>query len=210
MRKYKGIFITFEGVEGSGKTTHIKSLCEFLISKKLPAVSTREPGGVKISEKIRDILLDCKNKNMSAVCELLLYQASRAQIISELILPQLKKGKIIVCDRFQDATYAYQGYGAGIDIEYIKKVAMYPGDFLIPDLTILMDLPVGKGLSRSVSKDRMDQKSRAFHSRVRNGYLQLAKKNPDRIKVVDVVDSFDVNQKKIREIVLDGIKRYKR
>ena len=208
-KDYSGMFITFEGCEGSGKTTHIASLAEFLRNQGYPVLLTREPGGSAISEKIRDILLDCGHEHMTEVCELLLYQAARAQIVQEIILPSLREGNIVLCDRFQDATYAYQGYGAGIELSYIQTIAQYPGASLIPDLTILMDIDVTQGLDRSISKDRMDQKSVAFHHRVREGYLQLAQHNPQRMKVVQVKEAFPINQEKIRRHVLDVITAYK-
>ena len=123
----RGIFITFEGPEGSGKTTHSKLLCEFLRKKGFRVLHTREPGGVLISEKIRRILLDPKNKGMDVACEMLLYMAARAQIVKEKILPGLKQGKIVVCDRFTDATLAYQGYAGGMDLKVIDNITVFTG-----------------------------------------------------------------------------------
>lgn len=181
----KGIFITFEGSEGCGKSTQAKLLCAFLKRKKRNVLHVREPGGIKISEKIRDILLDEKNKEMAKSCEVLLYMAARAQLVEEIILPALKKGKIVICDRFLDSTIAYQGYGCGINIHFIEEIGRYVTEKIKPNLTFLLDMDTKKGLSRITKpKDRIEQRSVDYHRRVRKGYLAIARKDPKRVKVI--------------------------
>jgi len=195
----KGKFITFEGSEGCGKSTQSKMLYLYLKKKNYPVVYLREPGGVKISEKIRDILLDAKNESMSPECEMLLYMAARAQVVSAIVKPALSAGKIVICDRFMDSTLAYQGYGLGMEISLIKSVGSFVTGGIKPDLTILMDLPVKKGLKhREASLDRIEQRSLAYHSKVRRGYLKLARLEPDRIKIVKVNKDKNKTQQAIR------------
>ncbi len=201
----KGIFITLEGPEGSGKTTQARLLCSYLKRRGLKVLHTREPGGTQIGEKIREILLNKKNTAMRDETELLLYLAARAQIVNEIIKPALAKGFTVVCDRFSDATAAYQGYGAGMDIALIKKLNEVAISGLMPRLTVLLDIKTEKGLKRAADKDRMEEKSVEFHKRVRRGYLQLARREPSRIKVVKVAGGIDTVQRKIRGIVDDVI-----
>ena len=199
----RGLFITFEGPEGSGKSTHSRLLCEFLKKQGLKILHTREPGGTVVSEKIRKVLLDPKNKGMDVVCELLLYMAARAQIVREKILPALRKGKIVLCDRFMDATLAYQGYAGGLDIKLIKSIGSLVTDGLKPDITFILDIDAKKGLLRSTgSKDRMEKKSLSYHKKVRKGYFNIAKKEPRRVKVVSALGEIAETQEKIRRIVL--------
>ena len=182
-----GKFITLEGAEGSGKSTQAALILEYLKSKKVPVVLLREPGGVKISEKIRELLLDVKSAGMGDECETLLYMAARAQMVKEILEPQLKSGKIILCDRFLDSTIAYQGYGNGIDVKTIEQLGLFATKGLTPDLTILFDIQPEKGLSRAgVNKDRIESRSLEYHKRVRHGYLDLSKQYPARIKVIKV------------------------
>ena len=199
----RGLFITFEGPEGSGKSTHSRLLCGFLKKQGLEILHTREPGGTVVSEKIRKVLLDPKNKGMDVVCELLLYMAARAQIVREKILPASKEGKIVVCDRFMDATLAYQGYAGGLDIKLIKSIGSLATDGLKPDITFILDIDAKKGLLRSTgNKDRMEKKSLLYHKKVRKGYLNIAKKEPRRVKVVSALGEIAETQEKIRRIVL--------
>lgn len=197
----KGFFITFEGPEGCGKSTHSRLLVEYLRSEGKKVVYTREPGGTKAGELIRNILLDKRNKGMAVMAEAFLYLAARAQIVSEIILPALKKGKIVVCDRFQDATVVYQGYAGGLDIAMLDKLGRIATAGIKPDLTIILDIDTGLGLRRTGKKDRMEGKSFAFHKKVRKGYLALARKEPKRIKVVGVRDEIAETQKAIRAII---------
>jgi dTMP kinase len=197
----KGKFITFEGSEGCGKSTQSRLLCEYLKKKGRPVIYLREPGGTKISEKIREILLSPKSE-MNPACETLLYMAARAQIVTELIKPALLKGKTVICDRFLDSTIAYQGYGLGIDIDFIKSVGWFASEGIRPDLTIFLDLPVEKGLKhRVISKDRIEKRSLAYHEKVRNGYLKLARQEPERIKIIRVDRDMEVTQANIRALI---------
>ena len=201
----KGKFITFEGSEGCGKSTQSRLLAKYLREKGYPVVYLREPGGTKISERIRKILLDPKN-HISLATEMLLYMAARAEAVNKIINPAITQGKIVICDRFLDSTIAYQGYGLGINIGFIKKIGNFVTGGIKPDLTILLDLPVKKGLRyRKLKKDRIEKRSLAYHIRVRNGYLKLAASTPKRIKVVKVDKDKSVTQGKIRNIVLDQI-----
>jgi len=197
----KGKFITFEGSEGCGKSTQSEMLFGYLKSKGLKAIYLREPGGVKLSEKIRDILLDPKNK-ISPEAETLLYMAARAQVVEEVIKPALKAGKIVVCDRFLDSTIAYQGFGLGVDIKLIKSIGNFTTQGIKPDLTIFLDLPVKSGLKHRYNcKDRIECRSVNYHLRVRNGYLRLARQEPPRIKIVKVQKDKFKTQGLIRKIV---------
>ena len=199
----RGIFITFEGPEGSGKTTHSKLLCEFLRKNGYKVLHTREPGGTLVSEKIRKILLDPKNKGMDVACEMLLYMAARAQIVKEKILPALTQGTIVVCDRFTDATLAYQGYAGGMDLKVIENIAGIVTKGLRPDVTFLLDIDARAGLLRAGrSKDRMERKSILYHNKVRNGYLSIAKKEPKRVKVLSSGGEINMTQEEIRKGVL--------
>ena len=195
----KGKFITFEGSEGSGKSTHAKLLKGYLRKEGFSVVLIREPGGTKISEKIRQIILDPKYNSMTDICETLLYMAARVQIVKEVIKPALEKGKIVICDRFLDSTIVYQGYGGGIDLDLIKKLGKLTTLGIKPDLTFLLDIETKEGLRRAGRiKDRIELKSLDYHRRVRKGYLTLAKKEPSRIKIVSVGNN---NKNKNQEII---------
>jgi dTMP kinase len=200
--KLKGKFITFEGPEGSGKSTHTKLLCKYLKSRGGNIVYVREPGSTKISEKIRRLLLDVKNTEISDIAEMCLYMAARAQLVKEVVLPALKKGKIVISDRFLDATIAYQGYGGGIDIALIQKIGFASTFGIKPDLTILLVTETKKGLNTPGKiKDRIENKSLAYHKRVRQGYLKLAGQEPRRIKIVSQDAMIDKTQDIIRSLV---------
>ena len=197
----KGRFITFEGSEGCGKSTQSEMLFNYLQSKGAKVIYLREPGGVKLSEMIRTILLDPKSR-ISAQAETLLYMAARAQVVEEIIKPALAAKKIVVCDRFLDSTIAYQGFGLGIDIKLIKSLGSFATQGIKPDLTIFLDLPVKSGLKhRHNCQDRIEQRSMSYHEKVRKGYLALAKQEPQRIKIVKVLEDKFQTQNKIREIV---------
>ncbi|MFH0917975.1 MAG: dTMP kinase, partial [Candidatus Omnitrophota bacterium] len=197
----KSKFITFEGSEGCGKSTQSEMLFSYLKTKGAKVIYLREPGGVKLSEKIRTILLDPKSK-ISAQAETLLYMAARAQVVEEIIKPALAAKKIVVCDRFLDSTIAYQGFGLGIDIKLIKSLGSFTTQGIKPDLTIFLDLPVKSGLKhRNNCKDRIEQRSMSYHEKVRKGYLTLARQEPQRIKIVKVLENKLQTQNKIREIV---------
>jgi dTMP kinase len=203
-----GTFISFEGIEGTGKTIQSKILYEYLIKKRHKVILTEEPGGTRIGLKIRDILLSVENKEMSHLAELLLYNASRAQHIKEVILPALKRGYIVITDRFTDSTVAYQGFGRRIDLNLIKSFNKTVTAGLKPDMTLLLDLDVETGLKRNrgINKtDRLELEDVKFHKRVRNGYLKIAAKEKKRIKIIDASESIQQIHKKIVKIVMNMI-----
>lgn len=182
-----GLFITFEGAEGSGKSTQIARCAQYLNDGGHDVLVIREPGGVKISETVRGILLDPAHAEMGAECEVLLYMAARAQLVREVILPALDAGRIILCDRFLDSTLVYQGFGHGMDLEDIRRIGDFATCGIAPALTVLFDIDTAEGLRRAGDqKDRIEQRSLEYHSRVRQGYLTLARQEPQRIKVVGV------------------------
>ncbi len=199
----RGMFITFEGPEGCGKTTHAQLLCEYIKSLGHDCVLTREPGGTKAGEEIRRLLLHSSGINMIDLTELFLFEAARSQIVAELIQPNLAAGKWVVCDRFTDATICYQGYGGGIETESIEALNRIATGGLEPDMTILLDVDTAAGLTRAMSKgfDRIEKKELSYHKRVRDGYLKLAKKQPGRIKVISVDGSIEYTQTLVRREV---------
>jgi dTMP kinase len=199
---FKG-FISFEGTEGSGKTTQVRLLKEYLRSKNRTVLITEEPGGTKIGRKIRDILLAPEN-HIDSLTELLLYNSSRAQHIRETIYPALIKDTIVITDRFIDSTVAYQGYARGLDLAIIKTLNEIVSPDLKPFITFLLDIDVEEGLKRNrgaQKTDRLEQETVEFHKQVRQGYLQLASEEPDRLKVVDASGSMKNVSEKIREIL---------
>ena len=208
----RGVFITFEGPEGCGKSTHARLLSEFLKKRSYGCVLTREPGGTRCGEKIRRILLHSDGFEISDLAELFLFEAARSQIVGELILPSLAKGKIVICDRFSDATVCYQGYAGGIDLRAIETLNAIAAGGLKPEITILLDVDTVTGLERAKAKgiDRMEKKELAYHKRVRAGYLKLAKRYPERIRVVRVAGDIDHTQALVRREVELVIQRYKR
>ena len=189
------MFITLEGIEGSGKTTQAGHILKFLQTKGHDCVITREPGGTRIGKKIRAILLDPESKDMDPLAELLLYTADRAQHIKELVNPLLSAGKTVLCDRYFDATVAYQGFARGLDIGLINQIHKLILENLKPDITILLDLPPEKGLSRAWKQiengaragieTRFEKETLSFHAKVRSGYLELARLEPERFRVID-------------------------
>ena len=213
----KGFLLTLEGPEGSGKSTHSRLLSSYLTCKGIKTYCTREPGSTVLGEKIRQLLLSPLHKNMSARTELLLYEAARAQHVDEIIIPALGKNITVICDRFYDATFAYQGYGRKIDLDIIKNINDFAVDKVKPDLTILLDIDVIIGLKKSLhlskdsflggESDRIEQEDIEFHKRVREGYLNLAKREPERIKVVMVKDEISKTQLEIQRYVDDLLKR---
>ncbi len=194
-----GIFITFEGAEGSGKSTQIRKAAAFLKKKGWAVVMLREPGGTRISEAIRGVLLDKKLKEMDPVTELLLYFAARSQIVREKILPALRKGKAVICDRFEDSTRAYQGFGRAISLEAIDRMSRLVRGDLKPDLTFVLDIDIRKGLARGGRHDRIEREALSFHQRVRRGFLTLAKREPRRMTVLDTSLPVDCVSRKVRE-----------
>lgn len=201
----RGKFITLEGPDGAGKSTQVKLLAQYFSSRGLTAVVTREPGGTPVAEKIREILLNPENQEITNRTEVLLYAAARAQHVEELIEPALTAGKMVICDRFIDSTLAYQGYGRGWDLDFLQKVNQIATGGWEPDLTILLDLPSEVGIGRIHSNrkgggDRLEQQDFDFHRRVRQGYLELAEKFPQRIKVVPAQESVDVVWQMVRRL----------
>ena len=198
----KGYFITFEGPEKSGKSTQAKLLQQYLSKKGFSCLFIREPGSTILGEKIRKVLLDKNNTHISYAAEMLLYMAARAQIVKDVIAPALKKGKIVICDRFLDSTIVYQGYGLGMDVETIKKIGEFVTCGIEPDITVLLDLGARESLfKQNHKKDRIELRSKKYHDKVRKGYLSLAKKNPRRIKIVEVKENALSTQRNIRNII---------
>ena len=203
------MFITFEGPEGSGKSSLIPKLSKTLIEAGYEVGREREPGGTAIGDQIRDTLLSLKNEEMHPVTETLLFQASRAQHVNQIIKPALADGKVVLCDRYADSTMAYQGYGHQRDLETIAQLIAYATSNLKPDLTILLDLNVEMGLKRrsgdSDNWNRLDAKELAFHKRVRQGYLQMVADEPGRWVVVDASRSLDEVLQEVENIVLQKL-----
>lgn len=197
----KGLFITFEGADGCGKTTQLNLLAEYLKKQGYDVVVTREPGAKGLGEKIREILLNYDGV-VSDRCEAFLFLADRAQNIDVIVNPAVSEGKIVLCDRHIDSTLAYQGYGRGQDIERINNLNNIATNGRKPDLTFVFDIDVETSQKRVGSnKDRMERAGIDFHNRVRNGYLELAKNEPDRIKVIDAANSIEDIQFEVRKIV---------
>ena len=184
----KGLFISFEGGDGSGKTTQIMEIKQYFEKKGRKVILTREPGGTRIAEAIREIILDPEFKEMDYMAEALLYAASRAQHVRQIIKPALEAGNIVLCDRFVDSSVVYQGIGRGLGIDAVEGINNHATLGLMPNVTILIDLPVEVGIKRKKNQqtlDRLEAEEKDFHELVRNGYLALATKHPDRIEVVD-------------------------
>lgn len=208
----RGFLLSLEGIEGCGKSTQLRELAGRLRAAGYRVIETREPGGVPISEQIRTILLAPSHRGMEARCEVLLYLASRAQHVAEKIRPALEKGAVVLCDRFADATMAYQGYGRRLGPRTIAHLNRFATAGLQPDLSIILDVPVSVGLARKRrlgNLDRLDRESESFHQTVRSGYLRIAKAAPRRVKVVDGTVPTDQVAGKIERIVQPRLKARK-
>lgn len=201
------MFITIEGPDGGGKTTQMNMLVPVLEERGLDIVRTREPGGTDIGDQIRSVIMDMKNKSMDPRAEILLFCASRAQLVSELIRPSLAAGKIVLCDRYADSTMAYQGYGHGLDRMALKNLLDFATGGLKPDLTLLLDISAEAGLRRRITNhdewNRMDDYALQFHERVRKGYLEMAAAEPDRFAVINA----DRSKEEIHEEIVSVIMR---
>jgi dTMP kinase len=203
--------ITFEGIEGSGKSTQIKLVAEYLSRRNVSLVVTAEPSGTAIGRKIGSILFNREHNNMCAETEMFLFCAARSQHVREIIMPAIKQNKVVLCDRFSDATYAYQGAGRGLDNKFIKLINDYSSMLLKPDLTLLFDLPVEIGLQRankrndnlkeSSSIDRFEKENMDFHRRIREGYLNILKNDPDRFRLIDANRDVETIQKDVRTYI---------
>ncbi len=193
------LFITFEGGEGCGKSVQAKALYRRLSQSAIPALLTHEPGGTPFGNKIGRWLKWAQDKDISPLTELLLFNASRAQLVNEVIQPNLEEGKVVICDRYADSTTAYQSYGRGLDLEMVKAVNNAATQGLQPDLTVLLDIAAEKGLARIKARrrDRFEQENITFHQRVREGYLKLAANDPERWLIVDATQS----KEKIAQII---------
>lgn len=200
----KGLFITIEGGDGSGKTTQIDLLMKYFDQEGFDVLLTREPGGTVISEKLREIILDKEHMEMADMTEALLYAAARAQHVHEFIIPNINKGKVVICDRFVDSSVVYQGYARELGIDTIETINEFATLGLKPDLTILLDLPADIGLARKKNQkalDRLELAADAFHIKVNEGYKILAHKHPERILAVDATQSIEA----IHEIIIEAI-----
>lgn len=207
------MFITFEGIEGCGKTTQIKRLAGRLRELAIPITLTREPGGTRLGQDIRKILLDPQTQDLSPLAELMLYAADRAQHLEEVIKPALKKKSWVLCDRFSDATTAYQGYARGQDMKLIQILNEKTSLGVSPDITILLDCPVEVGLKRALDRnrilyqkghDRFEMEAETFHEAVRDGYLSIARQNPDRFIVVDGT----LNEDDLEDVIFGHIRAF--
>lgn len=200
------MFVTFEGPEGGGKTTQIRLLAEWLREQGCDVITTREPGGTRIGNAIREVLLDPEHVEMRSEAEILLFSAARAQLVGEVIRPQLERGGIVLCDRFADSTFAYQGYGRQLDLDTLRSITAFATGGLTPDLTVCLDVPTIEGLRRKQGGElaewnRMERQEREFHERVRAGYLALADAASERWLVVDARQSVEQVQAEVRERV---------
>ena len=204
------MFITLEGPEGGGKTTHIESLTRFLEQQGYRVCKTCEPGGTSISNQVRDVLKNVANTSMHPRTEILLFCAARAQLVEEVIRPRLQRGEIILCDRYADSTLAYQGYGHGNDLQVLQQLLDFATGGLWPDLTILFDIDAIAGLNRRKvgggEWNRLDDYQIAFHQRVRDGYLAMAHKDPKRWAIVNADQEIEKVQADLRRLVLERIK----
>lgn len=207
----KGTFITFEGGEGSGKSTQARMLAAHLKQKGYDVIATREPGGTGIGDAVRAVLLSPEFNEMGNVTELLLLAASRAQNVHERIKPGLERGAVVICDRFIDSTLAYQGYGRSFDLKLLEALNRLATGGVTPDLTILLDLPVEVGLGRAKALDkgegkvgegdRIEQEDIEFHRRLRNGFLELAAREPERFRTLEITEGIEATQERVVKVV---------
>jgi dTMP kinase len=206
------VFITFEGPEGCGKTTQLKLLAAYLCELGHDVLTTREPGGTAIGDRVRAILLDTANTEMLPTTEFLLFSAARAQHVGEVINSHLAGGGVVLCDRYSDSSLAYQGYGYGRDLANLRAISQFATGGLVPSLTLFFDVPVEVGLQRKAEGDgdawnRMEQKELEYHQRVRDGYLRMAREEPDRWTVLDATRDMLEVQASVRELAISLLGR---
>jgi dTMP kinase len=203
------MFITLEGPDGSGKTSQVQPLAEHLRAGGYTVFTTREPGGTAIGDQVRSILMSMKNTGMDSHTETLLFCSARAQLVAEVIRPHLSAGEIVISDRYADSTLAYQGYGHGNDLEMLRQILRFATGGLQPDLTVLFDIEAETGLKRRISGggewNRMDAYTVELHSRVRQGYLQMAAEDPQRWKIIDASQPRDVVESSLKTVVLEWL-----
>lgn len=195
-----GLFITMEGTDGSGKSTQLQLLQQYLTDKGFNVVFVREPGGTRISEKIRTLILNKKNRDMNYMTEALLYAASRAQLVNQVILPELKKGSVVICDRFVDSSIVYQGIARELGIDVVKKINNIATGGLTPDITFFLDIDLKSALKRKKDQkelDRIESENTGFHKKVYEGYKKLAQDDGGRIKIIDATKSVEQIHKNI-------------
>lgn len=205
---HPGLFVTFEGPEGAGKSTQLRLLAARLQAQEMPHLLTREPGGTEIGGQLRELVLDTRSQ-MGAMTEFLIYSASRAQLVGEVLRPALEAGTVVVCDRYVDSSYAYQGAGRGLDMAHLRAVSLAATGGLTPDLTVLLDIPADLGLRRAArvgAPDRIEQAGLDFHTRVREGFLALAAAEPERFLMLDGALPTD----ELAEQVWAGVSRLRR
>jgi len=203
----KGHLITFEGIEGSGKTTQVEKLSEWLKKEDISFCNFREPGSTYIGEKIREILLNPKNIDIDPITELFLYLSARSALVNEKVKPALENGYLVLLDRFTDSTIAYQGYGLGLDIDKVSQTCHFASSGLTPDITFLLDISPEIGLSRLKKFDRIEERGVEFLRKVRNGFMIIANNNRERVVIIDAVKNIEEIQNLVREKVKKYLKR---
>ena len=209
MSPYPGLFITFEGCEGCGKSTQARLLYNILRQHGLPCILTHEPGGTPLGNKIRDVLKVKRDFHIAAEAELFLFAASRFQLVSDVIRPALSSGKVVICDRFSDSTFVYQGYGRGLDLKMIEEVNELATGGLSPDITVLLDAQaeIGLGRKRNSRDDRFEAENISFHHKIRNGYLQSAQLQPERWRIIQALQPPEEISRLVWESLLPALQK---